>query len=175
MSMMDTMMESMVKTMSIKKKEEMMLRLMPEMMKKADVNTLTANVLKELGTLITLYGVYRFISLTAENPVLKEELKAALNKMKNSMPEMMSSMMPLMREVMPQIMPVMMPMMFDMMKEMSEKEMKKCKERANENPEMKKKMCEMMFSICPEMAGPVVPAEKEQDKNEQKEKNGAER
>jgi len=70
----------------------------------------------------------------------------------------MQMMMPIMKELMPKIMSGMMPMMSGMVKEMTE--MCDCvMTDMEDNPEMKKTMGEMMFAMCPEMAGKVISEE----------------
>ncbi|MCH8234045.1 MAG: hypothetical protein IIB82_15570 [Bacteroidetes bacterium] len=160
---MDKMMDSMINKMSPEEKEKMMLQMMPEMMKKADINILTANILEEMGKIITLYGVYSLIATIVKDPLLKEKfgdmLKSMKNKMTEMMTEMMPMMMPMMKELMPKIMSGMIPMMSGMVKEMTE--MCECvMADMEDNFEMKKTMGEMMFAMCPEMAGKIIPEEK---------------
>ncbi len=157
--MMKSMMNAMIRDMTKEEREKMMLQMMPGMMKKADINILTVNMLTEMGKIITLYGVYSLIATIVKDPLLKEKFGAMLKSMKNKMPEMMPMMMPIMKELMPKMMSGMMPMMSGMVKEMAE--MCECvMTDMEDNPEMKKTMGEMMFAICPEMAGIVIPEEK---------------
>jgi hypothetical protein len=153
------MMNAMIRGMTTEEREKMMLQMMPEMMKKADINILMANMLEEMGKIITLYGVYSLIATNVKDPLLKEKFGDMLKSMKEKMPEMMQMMMPIMKELMPKIMSGMMPMMSGMVKEMTE--MCECvMADMEDNPEMKKMMGEMMFAMCPEMAGIVIPEEK---------------
>ncbi len=157
--MMNSMMNAMIRNMTNQEREKMMLQMMPEMMKKTDINILTANMLEGMGKIITLYGVYSLIATIVKDPLLKEKFSDMLKSMKNKMPEMMPMMMPIMKELMPKIMSGMMPMMSGMVKEMT----KMCDcvmADMEDNPEMKKTMGEMMFAMCPEMAGKVIPEEK---------------
>lgn len=157
--MMNSMMNAMIRDMTKEEREKMMLQMMPGMMKKADINILIANMLEEMGKIITLYGVYSLMGTIIKDPLLKEKFGDMLKNMKNKMPEMMSMMMPLMKELMPKMMSFMMPMMSGMVKEMTE--MCDCvMADLDDNPEMKKTMGEMMFAMCPEMAGKVIPSEK---------------
>ena len=156
---MNSMMNAMIRSMTKEEREKMMLQMMPEMMKKADINVLMANMLEEMGKTITLYGVYSLITKIVTYPLLKEKFGDMLKSMKEKMPEMMPMMMPIMKELMPKIMSGMMPMMSGMVKEMSE--MCDCvMTDMEDNPEMKKTMGEMMFAMCPEMAGKVISEEK---------------
>ena len=157
--MMNSMMNAMIRDMTKEEREKMMLQMMPGMMKKPDINILIANMLEEMGKIITLYGVYSLMATIIKDPLLKEKFGNMLKSMKNKMPEMMQMMMPIMKELMPKIMSGMMPMMSGMVKEMTE--MCDCVMTDMENnPEMKKTMGEMMFAMCPEMAGKVIPSEK---------------
>ncbi len=157
--MINSMMNAMIRDMTIEEREKMMLQMMPEMMKKADINILTLNMLEEMGKIITLYGVYSLIATIVKDPLLKEKFGDLLKSMKNKMPEMMPMMMPMMKELMSKIMSRMMPMMSGMVKEMTE--MCECVlADMEDNPEMKKTMGEMMFAMCPEMAGKAIPEEK---------------
>jgi hypothetical protein len=153
------MMNAMIRGMTKEEREKMMLQMMPEMMKKADINVLMTNIMEEMGKMITLYSFYSLITKIVTDPLLKEKFGDMLKNMKEKMPEMMPMMMPIMKELMPKIMSGMMPMMSGMVKEMTE--MCECVMADMENnPEMKKMMGEMMFAMCPEMAGIVIPEEK---------------
>jgi hypothetical protein len=157
--MMNSMMNAMIRRMTKEERQKMMLQMMPEMMKKADINVLMTNMMEEMGKIITLYGVYSLIATIVKDPLLKERFGDMLKSMKNKMPEMMPMMMPIMKELMPKIISGMMPMMSGMVKEMTE--MCECvMTDMEDNPEMKKTMGEMMFAMCPEMAGKVISEEK---------------
>jgi hypothetical protein len=159
MSLMDNMMRAMIRNMSVKEKEEMMLTMMPEMMKKVDPKIMMPNMLKEVGQMITLYGVYEFISKLLKEAELKKALGEKLNALKEQMPSMLSKMRPMiidmMKGFMPKMMSTMKPMMEGMMKD-------GCfmKEIVKDKPEMKQNMGNMMSKMCPDMAGEVIPDEK---------------
>ncbi len=133
MGMMDAMMNGMIKASPPDEREELMLKMMPEMMKGIDITRLMPDMLKEVGQLITLFSVYTFLSKALKDEELKGILKEGLDKMKNKMPEMMEMMQPMIQplmekkmESMPAIMEFMspmMPMMNDMMPAMFEKSM----------------------------------------------------
>ena len=169
--MMNSMMNAMIRGMTIEEREKMMLQMMPEMMTKANINILMANMMREMGKTITLYGVYSLIAKIVTDPVLKEKFGNMLKSMKEKMPEMMPMMMPIMKEMMPKIMSGMMPMMSGMVKEMTEKDACIMADMVDDNPEMKKMMGEMMFAMCHEMAGKVIPEEKGKEFVKQMEKS----
>jgi hypothetical protein len=157
--MMNSMMNAMIRDMTVEEREKMMLQLMPGMMKKADINVLIANMLEEMGKIITLYGVYSLVATIVKEPSLKEKFGDVLKSIKDKMPQMMPMMMPMMKELMPKIMSGMMPMMSGRVKEMSE--MCECViDDLEGNSEMKKTMGAMMFAMCPDMAGKVIAEEK---------------
>jgi hypothetical protein len=158
--MMNSMMNAMIRGMTKEEREKMMLQMMPEMMKKADINVLITNMMEEMGKMITLYSVYSLITKIVTDPSLKEKFGDMLKSMKEKMPEMMPVMMPIMDELMPKIMSGMMPMMSGMVKEMTEKIECMMIDMVDDDSEMKKMMGEMMFAMCPIMAGKVIPEEK---------------
>ena len=92
-NMMNSMMNAMIRNMSVKEREEMMLQMMPEMMKKADINTLMGNMTREMSKIITLYGVYSLLANIVKDDELKDELGKIQTGMKEKMPEMMPMMM----------------------------------------------------------------------------------
>lgn len=156
MGMMDAMMNSMIKALPPDKREELMLKMMPEMMKGIDITRVMPDMLKEVGQLTTLFSVYVFLSKALKDEELKGILKEGLKKMKEKMPEMMKMMQPLMQPLMEEkIMPAMlefmspmMPMMKDMMPAMLEKSMIP---KLKEKPEIEENMLAMMqtmFSHC---------------------------
>ncbi len=152
MGMMDAMMNGMIKAFPPDEREEIMLKMMPEMMKGIDIKKVMPDMLKEIGQLITLSSVYVFISTAIKDEELKGILKESRNKMKEKMPEMMKMMQPLMEEkmmpAMMEFMSPMMPIMKDMMPAMMEKSMIP---KLKEKPDMKENMLSMMqtmFSHC---------------------------
>lgn len=160
MGMMNAMMNGMIKAFPPDEREEIMLKMMPEMMKDIDIKRLMPDMLKEMGQLITLFSVYIFLSTAIKDEELKGILKEARNKMKNKMPEMMKMMQPLMQpliqplmeeKMMPammEFMSPMMPMMKDMMPAILEKSMIP---KLKEKPDIKENMLGMMqtmFSHC---------------------------
>ncbi len=153
------MMNAMIRDMTVEEREEMMLQLMPGMMKKADINILLANMLEEIGKIITLYSVYSLLATVLKDPLLKEKFGNMLKSMRDKMPKMMPMMMPMMKELMPKIMSGMMPMMSGRAKEMGE--ICECViADIGGNSEMKKTMGDMMYAMCPDMAGKVIAEEK---------------
>jgi len=75
MGMMNMMMNTMVKNMTIEEKEEMMLKMMPVMMKQADLKIIMKNMLVEVSKIITLYGTVLLIKKAIEEFDLKNKLK----------------------------------------------------------------------------------------------------
>ncbi len=152
MGMMDTMMNGMIKALPPDEREELMLKMMPDMMKGIDVARTMPDLLREVGQQPTLFSVYVFLSKALKDEELKGILKEALYKMKEKMPEMMKMMQPLMEEkmmpTMMEFMSPMMPIMKDMMPAMMEKSMIP---KLKEKPDMKENMLGMMqtmFSHC---------------------------
>ena len=159
--MMNSMMNAMVRGMSVQEREEMMLKMMPDMMKKADINSLMANMLEALSKMITLYGVYSLIKNIVNDDTLKEEFKNFHEGMIEKMPEMAPMMIPIMKEVMPKVMPNILPTMSGMALEMIGKGECLLADIADQNPEIKESMGKMMFAAAPIMAAKVIPQEKE--------------
>jgi hypothetical protein len=156
MGMMDAMMNGMIKALPPDEREELMLKMMPEMMKGIEVTRIMPDMLKEVGQLTTLFSVYIFLSKALKDEELKGILREALKKMKDKMPEMMKMMQPLMQPLMEEkMMPAMMdfmspmaPLMKEMMPAMLEKSMIP---KLKEKPDMKENMLGMMqimFSHC---------------------------
>lgn len=147
-------MNSMIRSMPIEDREEMMMKMMPEMMKKADLKIMTPNMLKRLGEMVTLVNVYDLVRKIVEDEELKNSLAVKLKNMKDKMPAMMSMMMPMMINFMPKMMSFMMPMMSEMMslcKSDGGSMMKK-------SPEMKETMAECMQNMCPNCVEVVYPS-----------------
>jgi hypothetical protein len=152
--------------MSVEQREEMMLQMMPEMMKKVNPKIMMPNMLETFGKMITLYNVYILISKGIKDEELKEGLSDKLKGMKDKMPDMMPMMMPLMMSMMKNFMSKMMPMMMTMMPEMMKSRMGKDGEMMCSSPEMKEKMSECMQNMCPhcvENIYPAIPKEKRYD------------
>jgi hypothetical protein len=152
-------MNSMIRSMPIEDREEMMMKMMPEMMKKADLKIMTPNMLKRLGEMVTLVNVYDFVYKIVKDEELKNNLAEIFKNLKDKMPAMMSMMMPMMKNFMPKMMSFMMPMMSEMMS--------LCKPDGGDmmkgHPEIKEKMAECMQDMCPncvEYMYPSIPGEK---------------
>ncbi len=153
MGMMDAMMNGMIKAFPPDEREELMLKMMPEMMKGIDIKKLMPDMLKEMGQLTTLFSIYSFLSKAVKDEELKEIIKEALKKMRDKMPEMMKMMHPLMQ-------PLMQPLMEEkMMPAMMEKSMIP---KLKEKPDMKENMLGMMqtmFSHCSVNMVPLIEKE----------------
>ena len=61
MGLMDRMMDRMIINMSVAEKEDMMMRMMPIMMEGIDINKMMPDMMKEVGSIITLTGIYTFL------------------------------------------------------------------------------------------------------------------
>jgi hypothetical protein len=138
--------------MSIEDREEMMMEMMPEMMKRADLEILTPNMLKQLGGMVSLTNVYDLVYKIVKDEELKNSLAGVLKKMKDKMPAMMSMMMPVMINFMPKMMSFMMPMMSEMMSLCKSDSMMK------KSPEMAETMAEGMQNMCPNCVEVVYPS-----------------
>ncbi len=171
MGMMDAMMNGMIKAFPPDEREELMLKMMPEMMKGIDIKKLMPDMMKEMGQLTSLFSIYVFLSKALKDEELKGILKEALIKMRDKMPEMMKMMHPLMQPLMQplmeekmmpammEFMSPMMPMMKDMMPAMMEKSMIP---KLKEKPDMKENMLGMMqtmFSHCSVNMVPLIEKE----------------
>jgi len=167
--MMNKMMNSMIKGMSVEEREEMMLKMMPIMMKKVDPKICAKNMAVTIGSEITLYSLVDFIIKIINEDELKSSLKGKLEDMKTKMPDMMHMMMPFMRNfmsgMMPKMMSFMMPMMSDMMCGDNDKDCSMM-DRMFENPERREKMSQCMRKMmpkCVESIAPSIPKEERMD------------
>ncbi len=155
---MTDMMNSMIRRLTIEQREEMMMEMMPEMLKRADLKILTPNMLKQLGGMVSLTSVYDLAYKIVKDEELKNSLAGVLKKMKNKMPAMMSMMMPVMINFMPKMMSFMMPMMSEMMA--------LCKSDGlmKKSPEMEETMAECMQNMCPNCVEVVYPSISREDR-----------
>jgi hypothetical protein len=176
MGLMDRMMDRMIINMSVAEKEDMMMRMMPIMMAGIDINTMMPIMLKEVGSIITLTGIYTLLWEALNDEELKQEFSEIVASLKEKVPElvaamqdMMPTMMSLMTEtgildgmmnVMENMMPVMMPMMREMMPTMMNKRMPKVMAQHKNVNEL---MPAMMIDIMPECLEMIAP-EIEQEK-----------
>jgi hypothetical protein len=176
MGLMDRMMDRMIVNMSVAEKEEMMMHMMPIMMAGVDINTLMPNMMKEVGSFITLTGIYNLLRTALNDEELKQEFGEIVATLKEKMPEliaMMQDMMPIMMSLMTQtglmdgmmnlmgkMMPVMMPMMREMMPTMMNERMPKLMaQHENVNALMPDMMMDIMPD-CLEMIAPEIEQEK---------------
>lgn len=176
MSMMDKMMEGMVNRMSIEEKQEMMLKMMPMMMK--DVNMAETmlkmvpvmldeiSLLDLLKVLKKLFPVLlKGVNSVAELMVKWDELIPAIMK---KMPKMMNKMMPFMEIVMPAVMSRMMPVMMKNEEHMKQMETmpEKMLGRMLQKEEMKDIMPKMMARMMPLCLKEVYPHMDDETKKE---------
>jgi hypothetical protein len=158
--MMQWMMAKMIRSMSVEEKQAMMLRMMPEMMKEIDLNRLVLNMMQEVGQLLTLYSLYKFVTKAGQAPVLTQALSKAHESMMENMPQMAPMMMPIMQGVMSKMMPQMIPMMSGMLTEMDRKDRCIMIDALDHVPGMKSQMGEIMFTMAPRVAVEVIPKDK---------------
>lgn len=172
MGLMDKMMDRMIVNLSVAEKEDLMLQMMPLMMERIDPLTVTPAVLKEVGSSITLTGIYRVLrqalndeDIRKELGELVEALTAKLPELAHTMRSMTPAMMSLMKSsgfmdgmmnLMAKFMPVMMPMMREMMPVMMNERMPALMAQDRNVCEL---MPEMMVDIMPgciEMIAPEI-------------------
>lgn len=176
MGLMDRMMNRMIVNMSVAEKENLMMEMMPAMMEGVDIKTVTPIMLKEVGSIITLSGIYNILHKALNDEELKREFGEIVDSLKEKLPElteMMQDMMPTMMSIMTEtgimdgmmgvmekLMPVMMPMMREMMPIMMNERMPKLMAQHKNVNEL---MPDMMIDIMPECIEMIAP-EIEQEK-----------
>lgn len=162
--MINKMMNTMIRSMSVEEREEMMLQMMPEMMKRVDAKILVPDIIATLGKMITQHGIYKTIDKLQKDQEAFNLLKDRLSKLKigamSKMSYMMGIMMPFMQNIMPKIMGFMMPMMSGMCMDLKRTGSCDMFDILDHSQEMKTNMGDMMFEMCPQMAGKVIPKEK---------------
>ncbi len=170
MGLMDRMMNRMIVNMSVVEKENLMMEMMPAMMEGVDIKTVTPIMLKEVGSIITLSGIYNILHKALNDEELKREFAEIVDSLKEKLPElveMMQDMMPTMMSVMTEtgimdammglmekVMPVMMPMMREMMPIMMNERMPKLMAQHKNVNEL---MPDMMIDIMPECIEMIAP------------------
>jgi hypothetical protein len=167
LGLMDGMMDRMIKNMSVEEKEEMMLKMMPAMMERVDINKTVPGMMAAMGRLITATGSVVLISKALNDDELKEELGGLLINLREKSPrlaEMMPMMMAFMFETglmdgmmkgMGKVMPVMMPMMREMMPTMMKETMPGVMAK---HDDVRKSMSEMMMNdIIPHCVDTMLP------------------
>ncbi len=167
MGLMDRMMDRMITNMSVEEKEEIMLKMMPAMMERVDINKTMPGTMAAMGRLITVTGSVVFVGKVRNDGELKKELGELLTNLREKTPElarMMPMMMSFMSEIglmntmmnkMARMMPVMMPMMREMMPTMMKKTMPGV---MAENDDVRESMSEMMMQdIIPHCIDTMLP------------------
>ncbi len=170
MGLMDRMMDRMIINMSVAEKEDMMMRMMPIMMEGIDINKMMPDMMKEVGSIITLTGIYTLLQKALNDEELKQEFSEIVASLKEKMPgliAMMQDMMPIMMSLMTEtgimdgmmkamenVMPVMMPMMREMMPTMMNERMPKVMAQHKNVNEL---MPDMMIDIMPECIEMIAP------------------
>jgi hypothetical protein len=115
MGWMNSMMEDMIKGLPVEEREALLLKMMPEMMKQADMTQLAPNMLKEAAGVVNLLLLYDIIRSGLEDEDLRLSAKEVLVRLHESMPAMMEMMQPMMTSMMSAVMPKMMGFMAVMM------------------------------------------------------------
>jgi hypothetical protein len=166
LGLMDGMMDRMIKNMSVEEKEEMMLKMMPAMMERVDINKTVPGMMAAMGRLITATGSVVLISKALNDDELKEELGGLLINLREKSPrlaEMMPMMMAFMFETglmdgmmkgMGKVMPVMMPMMREMMPVMIREKMPAV---MAEHDDVREMVSDMMMNVIPHCVDTMVP------------------
>ena len=176
MGLMDRMMDRMIINLSVTEKEDLMIQLMPVMTEDVEISKMIPIMLKEVGSAITLGGIYNLLHTALNDDELKQELGEVVDALKEKLPnliEMTKDMMPTMMSVtaesgimdgmmnlMERLMPLMMPMMREMMPIMMNERMPKLMAQHENVNEL---MPDMMIDIMPECLEMITP-EIEQEK-----------
>ncbi len=166
MSLMDRMMKSMVGGMSIEKKQEMMLKMMPMMMEDVNMAETMVKMVPLMADQISLLDVFNVlkklfplilkgVNSMAELMIRWDEI---FPKLVRKMPELMEKMMPVMELMMPKIMARVMPLMLT---DQNMQRMEDCAERIApkmmENEKLKEVMPEMIARIMPHWLENILP------------------
>ncbi len=170
MGLMDRMMDRMIINLSVTEKEELMMQLMPIMMEGVEIRSVFPIMLKELGSDITLGGIYNLLETALSDDELKQEFGEVVETLKEKLPdlsELMVDVMPTMMSVMAdsgimdgmlglmeRLMPLMMPMMREMMPTMMNERMPKLMAQHENVNEL---MPAMMIDIMPECLEMITP------------------
>ncbi len=170
MGLMDRIMDRMIINMSVDEKEDLMLQMMPIMMDGMDINVMMPMVLKEVGGLITLTGIYTLLHRALRDDELSQAFREIVASLREKLPELaelMQDMMPIMMSVMMEtgimdgmlnlmekVMPVMMPMMREMMPTMMNERMPKI---MAQHKNVNALMPDMMMDIMPECIEMIAP------------------
>jgi hypothetical protein len=166
MALMDKMMESFIGRMSLEKKQEMMLKMMPMMMKDVNMAETMLKMVPEMLDNISLLDIFNVlkkvfphllkgIESVAELIARWDEL---LPKMMKKMPALMEKMMPIMEVVMPMMMDKMLAvMMTDEHKNNFEEMPKRMMPKMMANENLQKQMPEMMSMVIPHCLREMLP------------------
>ncbi len=183
MGMMNGMMEAMINSFTPEEREELMLQMMPAMMKGVDVDQMMENMIVTMSKRYTFNGAITFVKdmlkqvsfydagsllviLGNAKAGLMESMGGMQNMMKSMVPKMMKVMMPVMEKVMPKMMGMMssmMPMMAEHMPVMMNETMIPMFEK---KPEVKKNMLSMMQTVFPHCAENMFPLIDKEDRVE---------
>jgi hypothetical protein len=170
MGFMDRMMDRMIINLSVTAKEDLMMQMMPAMMEGVEVSSVMPIMLKEVGSAITLSGIYNLLQTALNDDELKQEFGEVVDALKEKLPDLrelvvdeMPTMMSVMAEsgimdgilgLMERLMPLMMPMMREMMPTMMNERMPKLMAQHENVNEL---MPAMMIDIMPECLEMITP------------------
>ena len=158
MSVMDRTMKSMIGRLSIEKKQEMMLKMMPMMMEDVNMAETMVKMVPFMADQISLLDVFnvlkklfpRILKGVSSLAELVNQWDEIFPKLLRKLPELMEKMMPMMELMMPRIMARVMPLMLT---DQNMQRMEDCAER------MAPKMMEdeNLREVIPEMMARIVP------------------
>lgn len=162
-------MQSMIRSMTVEQKEELMLKMMPEMMKKSNPQILIPNMLKETSKIISLYSIYELIYKIVNDKELNKSINSYSKKVKDKfmfqIPTFFEMMKPIALKVLPKIMSVFKPMMPGMMIIMEDENLVK-----EIPPEVKQEMAKCMGNVMPVWLDSLHPLIAQDQKNKFNEK-----
>lgn len=172
MGLMDRMMDRMIVNLSVSQKEELMLQMMPAMMEGVEISSLIPGMLKEVGSAVTLTGIYNLLQTSLKDDELRQELAALIEGLTARIPGLtasMKDMMPLatsvmadtgildgMLRLMERAMPLMMPMMRELMPVMMNERMPRLMAQHQNVNELMPAMMVDIMPECIEMISPQI-------------------
>jgi len=166
MSLMDRMMKSMIGGMSIEKKQEMILKMMPMMMEDVNMAETMVKMVPLMADQISLLDVFNVLKklfpriLKGVNSMaeLMNRWDEIFPKLVRKIPELMETMMPIMELMMPRIMAKVMPLMLtDQNMEIMEGCAERMAPKMMENENLREIMPEMMARIIPHWLENMLP------------------
>jgi hypothetical protein len=167
---MNRMMDRMILNMSVQDREQMLLKMMPQMMKDVDMLKMMPGMMSGMGRLLNVTGVVTFIrqvlkdeeikgqleKLTERVPQLSRKMQSMMADMRPAMITLMSGMMDFMGD---KVMPVMMPMMSEMMPVMMKEKMPDVMARHETVKELVPRMMMEVLPHCVQTFSPAMESE----------------